>query len=153
MTNDNNMTITIPAAIRMHEILTAAERQIFQETGMQIDLEIVQADLSMSAPAIASTVADSLNIPLSQMCSETRWAPAREARQIAMYLAHKYLKGHTPRIIAEAFDRDRTTLLHALEVVKNAIDTNDNKFINKLQTAEQAVIQLHNETKNNTHTA
>ena len=147
-----NMSITIPAAIRMHEILKEAESKIFQETGIQIDLKITQADLTMSGPAIASTVADALHVPLSQMCSETRFAPAKEARQIAMYLCHKYLKGHSPRSIAETFDRDRTTLIHTLEVVQNMIDTNDQPFITKLQTAEQAVIQLCNETKDNTHT-
>lgn len=148
----NKMNITIPAAIRMHEILKEAEGKIFQETGIQIDLQITQADLSMGVPAIASTVADALNMPLSLMCSETRFAPAREARQIAMYLAYKYLKGYSPRAIAKVFARDRTTLLHTLSVVQNMIDTNDQGFLTKLKTAEQAVIQLYNETKNITHT-
>jgi chromosomal replication initiation ATPase DnaA len=143
----------IPAAIRMHEILKGAEAQIYKETGMQVDLKVMQANLSMSAPAIASTVAIALNVELSQMCSETRFAPAREARQIAMYLCHKFLPNHSPRAIAEAFERDRTTLYHTMEVVQNMIDTNDQLFITKLQTAEQAVIQLYNETKDNTHTA
>lgn len=147
------MNINMTAAIRMHQILKEAEVKIFKETGIEIDLKITQADLSMSAPAIASTVSDALKVPLSQMCSETRFAPAKEARQIAMYLCHKYLKSHSPRAIAEAFERDRTTLLHTLDVVQNMIDTDDKPFITKLQTAEQAVIQLYNETKDNTHTA
>ena len=50
-----------------------------------------------------------------------------EPRQLAMYLLRQML-GMTPEQIAKVFDRERTTVLHALRQVEGALRAKDHKI-------------------------
>jgi chromosomal replication initiation ATPase DnaA len=147
-------TITIKAPRKLNEIIKDAEKRILKETGIRIKLLVNEGinvddnvEINPAVQRVATTVANVLDIPVDLLKEETRATPALHARQIAIYLANKYLKCLSPRIIAQAFNRDRTTVIHTRHTVQDMIDTNNEIFLKKLKTAEQAVIDMLNETE------
>jgi chromosomal replication initiator protein len=75
-----------------------------------------------SVAAIQGAVCSILEIPQSAMLSSTRTAEVSRGRQIAMYLSREL----TPLSLAEIarrFDRDHTTVLHAIRAVSSRAAT------------------------------
>lgn len=69
---------------------------------------------------IQQTVADAYGCPLHLMLSSRRHRRYARPRQLAMYLAHEMTTLSLPRI-GKAFDRDHTTVLHAVRVIERKI--------------------------------
>lgn len=57
-------------------------------------------------------------IPVLELISERRTAPLPRARQIAMYLAHKYTTKPSTEIGRAIGGRDHSTVLHGVDKVK-----------------------------------
>jgi chromosomal replication initiation ATPase DnaA len=72
--------------------------------------QVVAVALSVSAKACSITVGD--------LALGKRKAPVAFARQLAMYLCH-VVADMSLRDIAEAFERDRTTVSHACHAVED----------------------------------
>lgn len=70
--------------------------------------------------AIQSAVAARFGLDLAEMWSDRRQAAVAQPRQLAMYLAHR-LTLHSKNMIGRAFHRDRTTILHAIDVVQQRL--------------------------------
>lgn len=146
------MHVTIPAAIRMHEILTQAEYDILRDTGIQVSLTVKGIEISLSVNMITSVVADALGVPLSELVSERRFQPVVEARFIAIHLCHTHLKNVSLTFIGKQLGRDHSTIVAALRVVKTRIEAKDETFLTKLSIAEKALIDAKNESETKTDT-
>ena len=82
------------------------------------------ADLPVSPHLVDMTraaVAQVFDVELEEMHTKSRYPRAALARQIAMYLGHVVL-GMTVTQIASAFDRERSTVFHALRHVEDLRD-------------------------------
>ena len=93
-----------------------------------------------SRSVIEGAVAQVFGVGQSEIALSTRGrAPAAEARQVAMYLAHVAL-GITMRDVGSLFSRDRTTVAHACGVIEDRRD--DPVFDRALELLEWTVIAL-----------
>ncbi|MGQ0673717.1 MAG: helix-turn-helix domain-containing protein [Hyphomicrobium sp.] len=93
-----------------------------------------------SRVVIEAVVAQVFGIGPTELGLATRGrAPAAEARQVAMYLAHTSL-GIPMSGVGNLFARDRTTVAHACEVVEDRRD--DPTFDHALQLLEWTVLAL-----------
>lgn len=70
---------------------------------------------------IQEAVCEEYGISLEDMLSERRFHKIAHPRQIAMYLAFK-LSTASSCNIGDAFDRDHTTVLHAIKVIERHIE-------------------------------
>src|SRR5690349_1907199 len=72
--------------------------------------------------ALTQAVGAETRVCLSKMLQRSRgFGRAAKARQIAMYLAHVLLS-RPQHVVALMFDRDRTTVAHAMQVVEDRRD-------------------------------
>lgn len=72
---------------------------------------------------IANIVCYEFNIALSQLTDKCRKHELITPRHTAIYLVHKKYKGQVSQnFIAKMFNRDRTTLIHAIQNVEGWID-------------------------------
>jgi hypothetical protein len=62
-------------------------------------------------------------MPRNDLCGQTRSAPITRARHVAMYLCRIMTGRSTPDIGRKFGDRDHTTVLHAINKVKERIET------------------------------
>ena len=60
------------------------------------------------------------------MCSKSRVANIKNARQVAMYILSRELGMSTPKIAAEVGVKDHTTVMHACRKIENEIKENGN---------------------------
>lgn len=67
---------------------------------------------------ILNAVSMYYQIPVLELISERRTAPLPRARQIAMYLAHKYTTKPSTEIGRAIGGRDHSTVLHGVDKVK-----------------------------------
>jgi hypothetical protein len=72
---------------------------------------------------IQKEVAGFFNIPVEKLSEDTRKRNIVKPRQIAMSLSHEFKTG-SDEVIGKSFGRDRTTVIHALKIVKRDYDTN-----------------------------
>ena len=90
--------------------------------------------------AINSAVAGVFGVDIEDLCAATRRSPrAAFARQVAMYLAH-VVCGLSLTEVGVLFDRDRTTVAHACELVEDRRD--DPELDGRLEHLERAVASL-----------
>lgn len=75
----------------------------------------------MATALVAATTGVDVDVMLGRRRSA---APVAAARQLAMYLAHVAL-GLTQTEVAQAFQRDRTTVAHACRRVEDLRDERD----------------------------
>lgn len=94
------------------------------------------------ARAVVATALGQLPVGLSGSCPQAAPVPARKAafsRQIAMYLAHVGF-GLSMAEVGRAFERDRTTVVHACQLVEDRRD--EVRFDQLLDHLEQAAVAL-----------
>ena len=92
-----------------------------------------------AAAFVTSMVALATGVPAREIAAPTRArAPAAQARQIAMYLAHVVHSWPMSRV-AIAFGRDRTTASHACHRIEDMRD--DPEFDAKLSAMEACLRQ------------
>ena len=90
--------------------------------------------------AINPAVAGVFGVDIEDLCAATRRSPrAAFARQVAMYLAH-VVCGLSLTEVGVLFDRDRTTVAHACELVEDRRD--DPELDGRLEHLERAVASL-----------
>jgi hypothetical protein len=75
-----------------------------------------------SVSEILDATAQEFGLDPTDLKSKSRRQPVARARQVAMYLARD-LTEHTPDQIGMAFDRDRTTVNHAIKQIDAAVKT------------------------------
>lgn len=86
----------------------------------------IQRKRRMLVADIQQTVAAYYSLPLNVMTSRDRRAEATRARQVGMYLASE-LTAHSMAEIGRRFDRDHTTVLHAIKATKERTE-NDHEM-------------------------
>ena len=92
-----------------------------------------------AAAFVTSMVALATGVPAREIAAPTRArAPAAQARQIAMYLAHVVHSWPMSRV-AIAFGRDRTTASHACHRIEDLRD--DAEFDAQISTMEACLRQ------------
>ncbi len=92
---------------------------------------------------VEATVAASLRLPLAIFHVPNRCtAPVAFARQIAMYVAHVWLRLSLTDV-GRYFGRDRTTVAHACQVVE---DKRENPNIDRMLSSIEAAVDLWLET-------
>jgi chromosomal replication initiation ATPase DnaA len=86
------------------------------------------------------TVAHAFDIERGRISQPTRGVQSvAQARQVAMYLAHVGL-GLTMRDAGTLFDRDRTTVAHAVRMIEDRRDRKD--FDRAMDVLQEVVIEL-----------
>ncbi|HAW34035.1 MAG TPA: chromosomal replication initiator protein DnaA, partial [Alphaproteobacteria bacterium] len=75
------------------------------------------ADRRVSIEDVQRKVAERYNIRVSEMTSKRRERSVARPRQIAMYLAKNLTTKSLPDI-GRAFDRDHTTVIHAVKTIE-----------------------------------
>jgi hypothetical protein len=106
------------------------------------------AEQSPAAPGritvrrVLEVVADHFGTTLGDLISHRRPQPLTRRRQVAMYVAHKTTGRSLVFIGRRIGDRDHTTVLHGVRVVKGLLDAGDaetiaavNQIIERLQIA------------------
>lgn len=77
---------------------------------------------------IRATVASYYGLPAEAMTSRQQYRRVAHPRQLAMYLASE-LTQHSTAEIGRRFNRDHTTVMHALKMVKERIETDPQTLI------------------------
>lgn len=71
---------------------------------------------------LTQTIARERGVALTKLLRRTRGSgQAASARQLAIYLAHTLL-GRPQDVVAELFDRDRSTIAHAVQALEDLRD-------------------------------
>lgn len=78
---------------------------------------------SVTIDLIKKVVAEYYSVKLDDMTAKIRTKEIATARQVAMYLARELTSSSLPKIGDEFGGRDHTTVLHAYEKIKSAIDS------------------------------
>lgn len=88
---------------------------------------------------IQRAVAAEFVVPVEVLLSQSRKRAIARPRQIAMYLADKLTNSSLPRI-GKAFDRDHSTVVHAIKATKNLLATSD-KLPERVRRVERNLIE------------
>ncbi len=73
---------------------------------------------TVSAKTIVDKVAKFYNLTAQELCSKSRVANIKNARQVAMYLLSKELQMSTPKIASEVGVKDHTTVMHGIKMIE-----------------------------------
>ncbi len=79
---------------------------------------------SISAKQVVEKVAKFYQITPKELCSKSRVAHIKNARQVAMYLLSKELNMSTPKIALEVGVKDHTTVMHGIKKIDNDLRLN-----------------------------
>jgi chromosomal replication initiator protein len=76
---------------------------------------------------IIEKVYESTGIPFAELKSNSRKRPVTLARQYAMYQIYDqlYTKAYTLEEIGKVFNRDHSTVLHSIKMIRQLIETNE----------------------------
>jgi len=86
-----------------------------------------------TANDVVCSVCSFLNVSYEEITSPQRKMHIKEARHIAIYLIREMVAGITLQQIGKQFNRDHSTILSSIEVVKNGM-TFDRKYKRKVET-------------------
>ena len=99
-------------------------RPITLESTQEVLHDILKAhDRRVTIEEIQKRVAEHWNIRLSDMSSARRARAVARPRQVAMYLAKQLTSRSLPEIGRKFGNRDHTTVMHAVKVVAELIET------------------------------
>ncbi|MBR3386014.1 chromosomal replication initiator protein DnaA [Candidatus Saccharibacteria bacterium] len=79
-----------------------------------------------SSKQVIDQVAKYYNLTVKDMCSKSRVANIKNARQVAMYILSKELSMSTTKIAAEVGVKDHTTVMHGINKIENDLKLNFN---------------------------
>ena len=79
---------------------------------------------TLSPKQVIERVAKYYNMSPKEMCSKSRVAHIKNARQVAMYILSKELSMSTPKIAAEVGVKDHTTVMHGIKKVETDLKLN-----------------------------
>ena len=77
-----------------------------------------------SSKQIVEKVAKYYNLSVKEMCSKSRVANIKTARQVAMFILSKELSLSTNKIAAEVGVQDHTTVMHGIKKIENDLKLN-----------------------------
>ena len=77
-----------------------------------------------SAKQIVEKVAKYYDLSVKEMCSKSRVANIKNARQVAMFILSKELSLSTNKIAAEVGVKDHTTVMHGIKKIENDLKLN-----------------------------
>lgn len=114
--------------VRKIESALIAMRAKARLTGGQVDMDLVKEVVAsvvginqlLTAAMVCDLVSGQFNVSVNELQSKSRKKTVTIPRQIAMYLARK----HTEESLADigkTFNRDHSTVLHAIKVVSNKL--------------------------------
>ena len=89
---------------------------------------------------IINAVCMALNVKPSDLASISKAQEHTEARQIIFNIL--YRRGYTLAAVGKLFNRDHTTVIHALRRYDNNIDSKDKKFAKKLALVNDKIEEL-----------
>ena len=116
----------------LHLPLTlAATQQILKDTLNLYPVEV-------SVPDIIKAVSDYFMVKIADLKSTRRDRSIARPRQIAMYLAKELTSKSLPEI-GSAFERDHTTIMHAIKVISQLVET-DTSVASCVQTIKRSFI-------------
>ena len=78
----------------------------------------------VSPKQIVEKVAKYYNLSVKEMCSKSRVAHIKNARQVAMFIISKELGTSTNKIAAEVGVKDHTTVMHGIRKIENDLKLN-----------------------------
>lgn len=87
------------------------------------DMIGIKQEKPMTINFIKRNVCDYFNISDSELCSKSRTKEVSYPRQIAMYLARELTNISLPKIGENFGNRDHTTVMHACDKIKTALNT------------------------------
>ena len=79
---------------------------------------------TLSPKQIIERVAKYYNLTPKEMCSKSRVAHIKNARQVAMYMLSKELNMSTPKIAMEVGVKDHTTVMHGIKKIESDLKLN-----------------------------
>lgn len=88
---------------------------------------------------VQSVVAGYFDQDVACMMSERRAQAFTEPRHIAMYFCYKLIPVMSLPNVGKYFNRDHTTIMHALKRVKEKL--NDEQYLSKLNTIEELILK------------
>jgi chromosomal replication initiator protein len=77
-----------------------------------------------SAKQIVDKVAKYYNLTAKEMCSKSRVANVKNARQVTMYILSKELSLSTNKIAGEVGVKDHTTVMHGIKKIEQDLKLN-----------------------------
>lgn len=86
--------------------------------GGYIEVTPTRRSKTVSAKVIVDKVAKFYSLSTKELCSKSRVANIKNARQVAMYLLSKELSMSTPKIAIEVGVKDHTTVMHGIKMVE-----------------------------------
>ena len=81
-------------------------------------------DKVVSAKQVVDKVAKFYQMTAKEMCSKSRVAHIKNARQVAMYILSKELGMSTPKIATEVGVKDHTTVMHGIKKINEDLKLN-----------------------------
>ncbi len=114
--------VTAYASLTEHSIDLAMATDVLQ------DLIPEKVSRPVTIGEIIQATSDSFDLPVADLTGPSRRQPLARARQIAMYLCRDLTDLSLPKIGREFGGRDHTTVLHALERVKNLMQSDQEIF-------------------------
>ncbi len=125
------ISLVAHASLNKQEIDLELTKQVLKNIVQEIHTEV-------NVDYLQKTVAGHYKIPLEQLKSKSRKREIVTARQVAMYLAKKHTN-HSLKSIGHYFGgRDHSTVIHALQVVNNLLDT-DQPFRLSFEDLQQKI--------------
>lgn len=83
--------------------------------------------IDLPPKAIRAHVATYYNVRLDWMCSKRRWEAVARPRMVAMFLMRRLTAMSFPDI-GRMFDRDHSTVIHAVRTIGKLFDSDDRTF-------------------------
>lgn len=132
------------ALVRVVAYANLTRQSITGELAAEILKELLPAAAArpVTIPMLQKMVAEHFGIRMEEMRAKRRTKGVAFPRQVAMYLARELTDASLPRIGDEFGGRDHTTVMHACERVKGALDQDPQfaarlkKLVDTLRAAE-----------------
>lgn len=111
------------------EITRAAEREIFDQTGINVWLAVYPRTIDITKPQeIIDMVSAELDIYVEDIVGTSHNRVIVEARYIAIKMIKEMIPSLTLKRIGDTFNRDHTTIIHALKQVEDWLKTDKDFF-------------------------
>lgn len=128
--------MTVQAII---EIVRAAEKNIFDQTSINVWLAVYPRSIDITNPQeIIEMVSAELEIYVEDIIGKSHNRLIVEARYIAIKMIKEMIPSLTLTRIAKVFDRDHTSIIHALKQVDDWMKT-DKDFFKKYKSVHSRI--------------
>jgi len=124
------MILTAEEARWINQQIQNLEQHIASHIGKQVKLSINQLNdaLHLIVDDVIKLVSHALCMPVSLLLGRCRKQEVVMARYVCLHLIHIHAGDIHPGELANFFNRDRTTIIHAYKEIQNLIDTHNPQF-------------------------